>query len=853
MTDVDVKVPDSAPGGERLQTQASLHDKTSSQHPCILLGPRRPDLLRNETLADIFAATVALYGSRPCMVSDEIALTYREVDSMAKGIARGLLRNGIGPGDVVGLWMARGPELLIAQIAIAKTGAAWLPFDGDAPVERIAVCLQDSDAKGLLTSEAFAPKAEGHVPCPVLTGALLVDMHDKRPVNAKALGATPDHPAYMIYTSGSTGMPKGIVISGRNICHYLRAANEVYGLDETDVVFQGASVAFDLSMEEIWVPYLVGASLFVATPAVMGDADRLPEIMDRAKITVLDTVPTLLSILPRDIASLRLIILGGEACPPSIAARWCRPGRTIFNSYGPTEATVVATVSIVEPNMPVTIGLPIPNYSCYVVDDGLNLVEPGVEGELLIGGPGVAKGYLKRDQLTAEKFVANPFASDGTDPILYRSGDAVVIDAKGDIGFRGRIDDQVKIRGFRVELGEIESRLTDLPGIIHAAVVLRTDNGIDQLVAFVSADKGVDLEPKALRATLRETLPAYMVPQRFEPMAELPRLSSGKIDRNKLKKAELSAPSQMDEEQEEPRTETEASLLAAAKKILPPQSMPFDADFFTDLGGHSLLAARFLGIVRENRSLASLTLQDVYAARTLRGMATLLDGRQATLPPARDLTFKPPSLRRRFFCGLAQAIALPFILALMTAQWLGVFVSYMLLTDTEAGLFQEIIALLGVYMIINLVTVAIAIGGKWLFLGRTKPGRYPLWGSYYFRWWLVQRLEALTHMKWFQGSPIMRLYLTALGCKVGEDSIIGEIEAGAIDLIEIGAGSSIGSKVKFNNARVEGNELIIGRITLGADTYIGTSCVLEEDVVIGDGAELLDFDSHAGRWPRWCL
>ena len=284
-------------------------------------------------------------------------------------------------------------------------------------------------------------------------------------MDARALGARPEDPAYLIYTSGSTGMPKGIVITGRNICHYLRAANHLYGIRRQDVVFQGASVAFDLSMEEIWIPYLIGASLFVATREMLGEVDRLPDLLSAASVTVLDTVPTLLGLLPRDVPSLRLIILGGEACPPSVAERWSRPGRTIVNSYGPTETTVVATAvpgrarcsrhdrgarSRTTPAMWPTI-------SCA-------LLGRGIEGELLIGGPGVAQGYLNRDALTREKFIANPFRHDGADPVLYRSGDAVVLDEQDRIHFRGRIDDQVKLRGFRVELGEIEAQAHEARG-----------------------------------------------------------------------------------------------------------------------------------------------------------------------------------------------------------------------------------------------------------------------------------------------------------------------------------------------------------------------------------------------------
>ena len=821
----------------------------------VLRGPVRPDLLRDELLAEIFASSVAAAPQAVAMSTMERKLTYAHVDHEATALARGLILRGIGPGDVVGLWGPRGPELLISQIAIAKTGAAWLPFDADAPVDRIETCLIDAEAKGLLTSEAFAVKARGGVTAPILTEADLIDASDTTAVDARKNGATPDHPAYMIYTSGSTGTPKGIVITGRNICHYLRSANETYKIGKSDIVFQGASVAFDLSMEEIWIPYLVGATLFVATPQVMGEAEALPEILEEIGVTVLDTVPTLLSLMPRDIATLRVIILGGEACPPAIANRWCKPGRTIFNSYGPTEATVVATVAEVQPDEPVTIGGPIANYSCYVADEANNLLERGVEGELLIGGPGVARGYLKRDALTAEKFIANPFDHTRTDPVLYRSGDAVAMMADGKIAFHGRIDDQVKIRGFRVELGEIESKLADMPGVNQAAVVLRNDDGLDQLVAFLVAEKGVTLDPKTIRADLRASLPAYMAPARYETRDVLPRLSSGKVNRNALKKELLTAPVSS-EEQEEPQTETEAILLDAAKKVMPPQPMPFDADFFIDLGGHSLLAARFVSLVRQTPALAGITLQDMYSARTLRAIAALLDEKSSLAGAPKDLSFTPPPLLRRFLCGLAQAVVLPFLLAISTAQWLGIFVSYMLLTDTDASIWQEIASLLGVYVIVNIVTVILAIATKWLVIGRFKPGRYPIWGVYYFRVWLVQRALNLTHIKWFQGSPLMRVYLQALGAKVGDDTNISEVEIGAIDLVSIGAGTTMGSKVKLSNVTFEGAEMIVGPIEIGPDCCIGSSCVIEDHVVLEEGAELRDLTAvsphnRVAAWEIW--
>jgi non-ribosomal peptide synthetase-like protein len=806
----------------------------------VLRGDVRDDLLRDEVLADLFAATVEQRPDHAALVFGTERFTYAEVDAQTDAIARGLIRRGVGPGDVVGLWMCRGAELLMAQIAVTKTGAAWLPFDAEAPSDRIAVCLEDAAAKGLLTSDALAGKVS--VGCPVFTPKGLVDASDASAVDPKARGLTPDHPAYMIYTSGSTGTPKGIVVSHRNICHFLRSGNELYGFCADDVVFQGASVAFDLSMEEIWIPYMVGATLFVASPAMLGDVESLPELLSDAGVTVLDTVPTLLSLFTRDIPSVRLILLGGEALPQPVITRFARPGRRIFNTYGPTEATVVATAAEMRPGHPVTIGRPIPNYTCYVVDEELNLLPPGMHGELLIGGPGVAQGYLKRPELTAEKFIVNPFGRGGRDPVLYRSGDAVSVDEHGAIAFHGRIDDQVKIRGFRVELGEIEAKLAALSGVAQAAVVLRQDEGIDRLVAFLVLEPGRPLDRATLRADLREELPPYMIPGHFEIVDALPRLTSGKIDRKTLKSATL-AVGDAPGEQEVPRNETEAALLVAAKRVFGNQTIPFEVDFFTELGGHSLLAARFVSAVRETPALAGITLQDVYAKRTLRAMADDLvrrTGGAGAATIARDLSFEPPPLMRRFLCGLAQVAALPIILTLTTAQWLGIFVTYLLLAGEGLGFWAEMGALLAVYMAINIVTAAIAVAGKWLIIGRTKPGRYPLWGVYYFRWWFAKRLETLVHIKWLQGSTLMRIYLRLIGARIGSDVIIADIDAGAPDLVTIGKGTTIGSKAKIANVEVVGNELVIGRVTIGSDVYIGTSCVISHDVTIGDHAELAD-------------
>ncbi|KIL99882.1 hypothetical protein CCC_02671 [Paramagnetospirillum magnetotacticum MS-1] len=822
-----------------------------------LFGPRDSALIRDETLWEIFSSSVRAFPHAAAATFGDVTLTYAQLSERAQTVARALAARGIGRGDFVGLWMSRSLDLHVALLGILASGAAYIPFDTEAPADRVAECLDDCAAKALIVDAFTMGGITGTMPAHTL---ILPSLEQGAPTGAspdpRTQGASSADPAYAIYTSGSTGKPKAIVISHSNICHYLRAANSIYGLRADDVVFQGASVAFDLSLEEIFVPYLVGARLWIAGRRTLAEADQLPDVLAQAGITVLDTVPTLLGLLPGDIPGLRVIILGGEACPPALAERWCRPGRRIFNSYGPTEATVVATIAEVEPGKPVTIGRPIPNYVCFVADDLIQPVAPGMTGELLIGGPGVAAGYLGRPDLTAEKFIANPWDTDGSAPVLYRSGDAVAIDENGDITFHGRIDDQVKIRGFRVELGEIEARLAALPGVHQAAVSLRTDDGIERLVATIVPETGATIEGGTLKEGLRGQLPAYMVPSHYLVVDELPRLISGKLNRKALKDFPLDL-SVGGGEQEEPATRTEAALLEAARRVFPGQAIPFEADFFLDLGGHSLLAAKFVSAVRETPELASLTLNEIYNARTLRAMGALLDAR-APAPGAKpaDLSFDPPTLLRRFLCGLAQAVAMPFILALTTAPWLGVFVSYMLLSGEDASFFTEMGTLMVTYAVINVGTIASSIALKWLILGRTRPGRHKLWGVYYFRWWLAQRVVSVAHIKWFQGTPIMSIYLRLLGAKVGSDCVLAEMEAGAFDLVSIGNGVAIGGKTRLANAEAVGDELVIGTIEIGDDVYMGSSCMIADGVVIETGGEIGDLTSittgtRVGRYEHW--
>ncbi|MDE2445681.1 MAG: amino acid adenylation domain-containing protein [Alphaproteobacteria bacterium] len=821
---------------------------TSPQIQGMLRGEERPDLLVEETLGEIFDAAVAATPGKVAMIEGQRELTYRQVDALATDIARGLVAKGVGPGDVIGLYLPRGIDLLVAQIAITKSGAAWLPFDSETPKDRIAVCLADAKAKGLLTSEDFVERVQGlEFPVWPSTGEICKTTKRVKFTPARKRGQTSASIAYMIYTSGSTGVPKGIAITHRNICHYLRASNSVFELTSQDVMFQGCSVAFDLSMEEIWIPLMVGATLWVVNGETLADTESLPAAMREAGVTAIDTVPTLLALLMGDVPSLRTVIVGGEACPPSLVARFAVGGRRLFNSYGPTETTVVATIAELTPGDDVTIGTPIANHTVYVVDEQMQLVGSNVKGELLIGGPGVAPGYVGRDDLTAQKFIANPFGATALDTILYRTGDAVSIDEHGEILFHGRIDDQVKIRGFRVELGEIESAIADHSSVDHAAVVLRHDSGMDQLVAFMSTRKGSTIDVSDIRAELKKRLPPYMVPARYEVIETVPRLSSGKVDRKTLKLLPLAKADDGMVGQEQPRSPVEAVLLHAARKVFPGNAIPLEGDFFTEIGGHSLLAAQFISIVRKTKGCAAITLQDVYEARNIRAMAKLLEERGANIDQSsldeQRLVPSRVSRRNRIFCGIAQGLALPFILTLQAAPWLTIFISYALISPDESTAWRDMLLIFTAFMVVSALNFLIAPLAKWLIIGKTKPGVYPLWGTYFYRVWLVHRFTSLAHMKWMQGTPVIRAYMRLFGAKIGKEALISEIDAGAPDLVTIGDHASIGGKVIIANTRVERDLFIIGSVTIGNDVIIGSSCVIENDVTIGNGAEIDDLTS----------
>ena len=805
----------------------------------ILIGSVQPELIRDETLADIFEATANFLPHQTALIFGTRKLSYSELNELSDTVASRLIDDGVRPGQIVGLWLPRGIELLVMQLAIAKTGAAWLPFDADTPVDRILICLNDANAVGLLSCEAFIQ--DWHQPLPKFWRAEVLLLPLDAPLKRRS-GVLPEHPAYVIYTSGSTGKPKGIQINQGAICHFLRSENSQLGINKTDLVYQGFSVAFDMSFEEIWISYLVGATLWIASKELASNPEELPLALIEQQITVLHTVPTLLALFTLDLPSLGIINLGGEACPEALANKWATSERKVFNTYGPTEATVSASLAELHAGKPVTIGRPLANYVLLVIDpqstSSLRLLPRGETGELCISGPGVAMGYLGRPELTAEKFLVNPFATGVHDQRLYRTGDLARIDVSGCVQCLGRTDDQVKIRGFRVELGEIESTLCQQPNISTAAVILRNDNGIEGLIAYIMTENRAAPALSELRASLAESLPAYMVPSYIETLTEMPRLASGKIDRKALRALPINTVSSDNSESDVPVNLAEEVLFASLAKLFPGQPIHREADFFSDLGGHSLLAARLASALRNNPQFSSFTVRDIYQQRRIERIAEVLTAMPIALPTV-ESTWIPPSATKRWLCGAVQAVMVPVLVLLRMSQWLASFFTYHFFTgDPGDSITVAIAASIGVFLLATIFSFLVAIVSKWLIIGRIKAGRYPLWGFTYFRWWLSDRLIEGAPIYMLGGSSLYVWWLRALGAKVGKDVNIGSLTLRAHDLVSIGDGVSIGNAVNLENARVEHGVLVLGKISLADEACIASYAVLEGNTSVGKHGHL---------------
>lgn len=548
------------------------------------------------------------------VIENDDRISYAELDRYANRLARYLLSRAIGRGSRVAILLPRGINAYAALLGTLKAGAAYVPLDPDYPPDRIAYVLGDCEAAALITTAALASGCEGYNGTLVRLDTdadAIIAQPGARPWPPSAGGGPgPRELAYIIYTSGSTGRPKGVMIEHRSAAHLVAIEGELYGVRSEDRVFQGSSLTFDLSVEEIWTAFRAGATLVTAPQEVVRSGPDLARWLAEAQISVLSCVPTLLAMLEGDIPGLRLLILGGEACPEALVSRWWRPDRRMFNTYGPTEATVIATAAELKPGRPLTIGQALPGYRVHLLDDQLRPVPSGQTGEICIGGVGVARGYVNRPGETARHFVPDPYAPDNEpDARLYRTGDLGRIGNHGLIEYHGRADDQVKLRGFRIELAEIETALLCNTDVVAAACLLREDTpGAPQLVGYVVVRPGALADPEQLRVGLQDRLPAYMVPACLIALDGLPQLSSGKLDRAALPSPRAAATARHGRA---PCSDNERLVLALFEELL---QLPagVDDDFFQDLGGHSLLAARAVSALRKEPRHAPVSVIDLY-------------------------------------------------------------------------------------------------------------------------------------------------------------------------------------------------------------------------------------------------
>jgi non-ribosomal peptide synthetase-like protein len=828
-----------------------------------------------ELLHELFEQQADQRADFPAVVCGNAQSTYGELERRANQLARRLRSHGIGRGDCVGLLLPRSLEVYVALLGILKSGAVYVPLDPEYPAERVEFILSDCQARGLITNSDLAAKAHGFPGERIVLGeptANLEPFSSKR-LSQNETGTTSEDLCYVIYTSGTTGNPKGVQIEHRSARHLVCEEGRLFQVQPNDRVYQGFSIAFDASVEELWLAWFAGATLVVGTAEMVRAGAELPRLLTAAGVTVLSCVPTLLSMMEGEMPSVHLLILGGEACPQDLVKRWWRPGRRMVNTYGPTEATVIATFAECHPDRPVTIGRPLTGYSARILNADHQAVQPGVAGELCLGGVGLARGYVRRPELTNEKFIQ--FSADGGPPErLYRTGDLARLNPDGDIEFLGRIDTQVKIRGFRVELAEIESVLLEYFGIKAAAVALREDvPGLQQLVAYVVTHGAGSLDGDLVHAHLRKRLPAYMVPALLENIPSLPMLPSGKVDRKSLP-----TPSGANAPQREvvkARTEAEQQLASVWAPLFAPLPVSVKDDFFLDLGGHSLLAARMVSELRKTALFERLSMLDVYHFSTIESLAAEMMSRNGAgkgivkaYPGDSAMPTATPASRRgevqidaseservrfwrHFSCGTAQLVALVFILSFFALQWLAPYLTYTILVEEEYSHLEAILYALASLIVFYPLMVTVPVLAKWLVIGRYRAGSYPLWGSYYFRWWLVTTIEGTVPIGYLRGTPLMNLYLRAMGARIGRNVHLDTDSFTIYDMLTIGEDSSINVEASLPGYTVEDGCLKIGRITIGQRCFVGVRAAVGLDAVISDDAALEDLSllPAGGRIP----
>ena len=664
-----------------------------------------------------------------------------------------------------------------------------------------------------------------------------------RPVPPGGAGPQPPAPsddAWIIFTSGSTGKPKGVAVSHSSAAAFVDAEARLFLQDEPlgpgDRVLAGLSVAFDASCEEMWLAWRHGACLVPAPrPLVKAGADLGGWLVQR-QISVVSTVPTLAALWPTDqLRGIRLLILGGEACPAELANRLAALCPEVWNTYGPTETTVVACAARMSVDEPVRIGLPLDGWQLAVVDpDSRQPVEWGEVGELVIGGVGTAR-YLDPEK-DAAKF--RPLPALGWDR-AYCSGDLVRADPEG-LGFVGRADTQVKIRGYRIELSEIESVLLQVPGIAQAVVTTyEAQPGLVELVGYYSSGSdAVAVDQHQVYQRLRSRLPAHMVPAYLEELAVIPTMTSGKADRKRLPAPSGRRGLAGRQVYVAPATATETILAEALAEVLGLDQVSVDSHFFDDLGANSLLTAHFCARARKRAELPPLAMQDVYLHPTVRDLAAAL---QEAAPADRSEPAEPADSVARV--GTAQYVLCG---ALQLLILLGVVCAGSLVLATGLRWVWPATDAIDLYLrsaafgaATFLVFSTVPIVAKWMLIGRWRPQEIRIWSLAYVRFWAVKTLIRANPLVMFRGSPLYVLYLKALGAKIGRGVVIFPRSVPVCtDLLTIGDGTIIRKDASFSGYRAHAGVIRTGTITLGRNVLVGEGTVIDIETSMGDDAQL---------------
>jgi non-ribosomal peptide synthetase-like protein len=776
------------------------------------------------TLVDVFRDTAEQAADEPAVDAANGVLTYAELAEAADELATELNAHGIGRGDKVGVRVNSGTtDLYVAILGILLSGAAYVPVDVDDPDERARLVFDEADVAAIVGNDQT------------------VVMRRERPAR------DPEEPrlgddAWVIFTSGSTGTPKGVAVSHRSAAAFVDAESRMFLQDAPlgvgDRVMAGLSVAFDASCEEMWLAWRYGACLVPAPRALVKSGIDVGPWLIANDVNVVSTVPTLVALWPPEsLADVRLLIMGGEAVPPELATRLVAPGREVWNTYGPTEATVVACGAELTGEGPVRIGLPLDGWDLAVVDGQGQPVPEGATGELIIGGVGLAR-YLDPAK-DAEKYA--PMPAIGWDR-AYRSGDLVVNDPAG-LLFAGRADDQVKLGGRRIELGEIDSALLAVPGVVGAAAAVRRSGAGNQLlVGYVATDATFD-HAQAMEL-LRHSMPAALVP-RLAEVDVLPTRTSGKVDRDALP---WPLPKAGAEDPESRGLTGTMAWIAELWLDLLGADVRTPADDFFDLGGGSLTAAQLVSRLRTR--FPEVAVGDLYENPTVGTLAAHLD--QLTAPgPASDRTVPPTPLKTQ----AGQVVATLLLRVLAGPQWLvWVGIGCHVLADLLGWtlLPQPSWLLLAAGWLVFVTPpgrMLLAAGGVRLLLRHVEPGDHPRGGKVHLRIWLAQRVVDELGATGLAGAPYMTWFARLLGAKVGRDVDLHSIPP-VTGLLRLGSGCSIEPEVDLGGFWVDGDILHLGPVRVGARARVGARSMLCPGADVGADAEVAPGSSVFGVVPE---